>query len=148
MMNEKYLIPNEGRILAVDLGEKRIGLAVCDELQNLARPLQVLQHVSRSQNINRIQTIAGSLGIVGIIVGVTTDDDINLNVSGQRSALFAESLQAAIKIPVVLWNEDFSTKNTKSNMIDAGVPKMKRRGHLDAHTAALILQTYLDAEKA
>lgn len=141
------LFPHSGKILAIDLGEKRIGIAISDETQILARPLRVINHISLIENVKRVVLEAESECVSGIVVGAAMDQDGNLNFSGNRSAHFAKKLQASLKIPVILWNEDFSTKDAKHKMIEAGVPKMKRRGHIDAHAAACILQSFLDSER-
>ena len=147
MMNDNTQIPISGKILAVDYGSKRIGLAMSDETQSIAKPVRVIKHRNTADDIKEIQRIIDAEKIVGVIIGVAMDEDGHLNTSGINSERFAKKIKIFCNLPVILWDEDFSTKDTKQNLIDAGIPKMKRRGHMDAHTAATIMHTFIDSRR-
>lgn len=132
------------RILAVDHGEKRIGLALSDETARLARPLTVLLHVSRALNSARVAEIASIQGVGLILVGQSFDLDGNPNPAGRRAARFAEALAAQTDIPIKLWDEALTTRDAQSAARAMGLGRKKRAGHLDDHAAAVLLQSYLD----
>jgi putative Holliday junction resolvase len=133
-----------GRILAIDWGEKRIGVAISDETQTLARPLAVLESGSRKVNAEQIATIAGEWGPVEIIIGVTYDAEGELTPSGRRANRLADSVRSVTDICVTTVDEARSTQTAKENKIFIGTTRKSRRGHLDSDAAAVFLQQYLD----
>jgi putative holliday junction resolvase len=133
------------RILAVDPGEKRIGLALSDPSATIAGPLQVLQHVSRPVDAAVIAQIAAEHEVDRIIVGQVLDLEGKPNVSGRRAARLAAAIRTQTETPVVLWNEDFSTQDARTARIELGSKRTKRSGHLDELAATVILQSYLDS---
>jgi len=135
------------RILAVDHGEKRIGLALSDETARLARPLIVLKHVSRLLDAARVAEIASEQGSGLILVGQSFDLDGNPNLAGRRAARFAEVLETQTNIPIKLWDESLTTRDAQSSARAMGLGRKKRAGHLDDHAAAVLLQSYLDTLK-
>lgn len=132
------------RILAVDPGEKRIGLALSDPTASLASPLTVLSHRSRPQDAAAITRIAAENHAALIIVGQTFDMDGKPDLSGRRAARLAAAIRAQSDLPVELWDESGSTRRARNSRIQTGVKRSKRSGHLDDHAAAVILQSYLD----
>ncbi len=133
------------RILAVDHGEKRIGLALSDPTGSIASPLTVLQHVSRAIDAAQVAALAAEYGVEHIIVGQSFDEDGRPNLAGRRAARFAEALRQQTGLPVELWDEAFSTQTAREARIQMGISRKKRAGHLDELAATLILQSYLDA---
>ncbi|MBI3159232.1 MAG: Holliday junction resolvase RuvX [Chloroflexi bacterium] len=133
-----------GRILAVDPGEKRIGIAISDSTAAIARPLTILQHTSRSLDAATIAAIAAEHQVVRVIVGQSVDDDGQPNASGRRAARLAGALRAQTGLPVELWNEDFSTVSARAGRQMSGARRSQRAKPLDDLAAAAILQDYLD----
>jgi putative holliday junction resolvase len=134
-----------GRVLAVDPGEKRIGLALSDPSGMFASPLRVIQHVSRVLDAAQIAAIAAETGAVLILVGQALDDEGLPTPEGRKAQRLAEALQLQTTIPVGLWDESFSTQTARQTRIEMGVRRNKRKGHMDEVAAAVILQSYLDA---
>ncbi len=132
------------RILAVDHGEKRLGIAISDERGVLARPLTVIRHTSREADAAQVLALAQQHGAELIVVGVSLDDEGRPNLAGRRAINFARALQAQTTIPIRLWDEAFSTQEARAARLAAGVRRKKRRGHLDEWAATMILQSYLD----
>jgi len=149
MYNARMMEPEKmpGRILAIDWGEKRIGVAVSDETQTLARPFEVIVSGSRKENAQKIEEIAYTNKITEIIIGVTYDQMGELSPSGRRAARLAEALRKSTFSKVKLYDESGSTKRAKTNKIITGVNRKKRKGHLDAEAAAIFLQDYLDRKQ-
>ncbi len=135
------------RILAVDHGEKRIGLAISDPTGSIARPLQVVQHISRLKDAVHVAEIAAQHGVELIVVGQSFLEDGRPSSAGRRAARFAETLKTQTQMPVVMWDESFSTQDARLTRRELGVPRRKRTGHLDDLAAAMILQSYLDAHR-
>ncbi len=134
-----------GRILAVDPGEKRIGIAISDPTGVIAGPLVVLSHVSRTRDAATIASIAEERGAVRIIVGQALDEEGNPTPQARHSARLAEAIREQTSLPVELWDESGSTQEARRSRIAMGVSRRNRAGHLDEIAATVILQSYLEA---
>lgn len=134
------------RVLAIDWGGRRIGVAISDETRTLARPLLVLTALSRIENAKKIAEIAVKHSAGQIIIGVTYDQSGNLTPSGRRADRLAQVLEAQTDCVVRRYDETHSTQTAKNTQITLGASRKKRAGHLDAQAAAVILQTFLDEE--
>lgn len=132
------------RILAVDPGEKRLGLAISDPSSLVANPLKVLGHVARTIDAAQIAQIAQEQDAGLIVVGQALDSDGQPTPASRRSARLAAAIRAQTEIPVVLWDESHSTQAAQQARRAMGVKHSRRTGHLDDLAAAVILQTYLD----
>jgi putative holliday junction resolvase len=135
------------RILAVDHGEKRIGLALSDPTGTIASPLKVVEHVSRLLDAAQVAEIALQNEVRLIVVGQSFDEEGNPNLAGRRAERFADELRNQTNIPVELWDESFSTQTARAARIELGVSRKKRAGHQDAFAAVVILQSYLEARR-
>jgi putative Holliday junction resolvase len=133
------------RILGVDPGEKRLGLALSDPSGTIANPLAVLMHVSRLVDAAAIAEFARENQVERIIVGQALDDEGEATPQSRRAGHLAEAIRSQSGLPVELWEESGSTQAARQAQIAMGVPRSKRRGHLDDLAATFILQTYLDA---
>ena len=131
--------------MAVDPGEKRIGLAISDPTGMLARPLQVITHIARAVDAALIAAVAAEQGAVRIIVGQAMDDEGLPSPEGRKAARLAEAVQSQTALPVELWDESFSTQTARETRFILGINRKKRSGHMDDAAAAVILQSYLDA---
>ncbi len=135
----------KGRLIGVDPGEKRIGLAVSDPSGTISRPLQVLVHSARMVDAAQIAALASEQQAEGIVVGQALDEEGQPTPEGRKAARLAEAIRAQTDLPVELWDESFSTQTARETRIAMGVSRRKRSGHLDELAAAIILQGYLDA---
>ena len=133
------------RVLAIDHGEKRIGLAISDPTGTIANPLTIIQHVSRTIDAAQVATLAAENEAGLIVIGQSFDEDGQPNLAGRRAARFAEALRTQTNLPIELWDESFSTQKARAARIQMGVSRRKRAGHLDEIAATVILQSYLDA---
>ena len=136
------------RILAVDHGEKRIGLAISDLTGTIANPLTVVKHVARAIDAAQVAALAAENQAELIIIGQSFDEDGQPNLAGRRAARFAEALREQTSLPIELWDESFSTQKARAARIRMGVSRKKRAGHLDEIAATVILQSYLDAHSS
>jgi putative Holliday junction resolvase len=133
------------RILAVDPGEKNLGIALSDPTGTIANPLTVLRHVSRPIDAAAIGSLAAEHGAEMIVVGHTLDDDGNPTPQGRRAARLAAAIRTQSAVPVVLWDESGSTQAARQARRDLDVSRRRRSGHLDELAATYILQTFLDS---
>ena len=136
------------RILAVDHGEKRIGLAISDSTGTIANPLKVIEHVSRMIDAAQVADAVVQNQVELIVIGQSFDEDGKPNLAGRRAARFAEALKTQTQIPILMWDESFSTQSARAARIEMGASRKKRTGHLDELAATIILQSYLDHQKA
>lgn len=134
-----------GRILAVDPGSKRIGLAISDATQTIAAPLRVIKHISRLVDAAQIARIAEEQQAVLIIIGCPLDSEGLPGPAARSAARVAEAVRAQSSLPVELWDESGSTRSAQSAAVEMGISRRKRAGHLDEVAAAVILQSYLDS---
>jgi putative Holliday junction resolvase len=134
------------RILAVDPGSKRIGLAISDQTGTIANPLMVILHVARMADAAAVAELAVSHDASLIIIGQSYDDNGNPSFEGRRALRFSEALKTQTSIPVILWDESFTTQDARQARIQMGVSRRNRSGHLDDLAATVLLQSYLDAK--
>lgn len=132
------------RVLGVDPGERRTGLAVSDDTGLLARPLAVVRKSSLREMVDAVAAIAEREGVEEIVVGLPISLSGELGPQARRSLRFAEALRQAVRVPVSMWNEQFSTLEAQRRMIEAGRRRKARQELLDAAAAAVLLQDYLD----
>jgi len=135
------------RILAVDHGEKRIGLALSDPTTTIASPLSVIKHVSRLLDAAQVANLANENEAGLIVIGQSFDEEGNPNLAGRRAAKFAETLKEQTQIPVELFDESFSTQDARATRIEMGVSRKKRSGHMDELAAVMILRSYIESRR-
>jgi putative Holliday junction resolvase len=139
-MNEQA----SSRILAVDWGAKRIGLALSDPTRTIASPLMVLTHQSRAADAAAILQTATERGANLILVGVTYDDEGLLTPAGRSAKRLADAIGENGQIEVRTYDEAGSTQIARQSRLQIGLPRSKRKGHFDAIAATVFLQQYLD----
>ena len=136
------------RILGIDPGEKRIGVAISDPSGTIANPHSILKHVSRIIDAATIANLATQNEVGVIVVGQTVDEDNQPTSQGRHAARLAAAITQQTSIKVVLWDEADSTKAARNAHIKLGGSRRSRKerghGHLDDLAATYILQTYLD----
>ena len=134
----------KGRVLAVDPGEKRIGLAISDSDGVIANPLTVIQHVSRAVDAAAIAQIARENDACMIVIGQVVETDGSIGPQGRKAQRMLEALREQTDLPLALWDEGGSTQAARSARIAMGVKRSRRSGHLDDLAAAYLLQDFLD----
>ena len=135
------------KILAIDPGEVRIGLAISDPTGTIARPLQILMHEARDKDVDRIAAIAKEQGAEMIVVGHSLTEHGRPTRTGRKAAQIAAALRGTTGLEVELFEESFTTQDVRLARLESGMKKKKRRAPLDAEAAARILQAYLDERK-
>jgi len=135
-----------GRVLAVDPGEKRLGIAISDETGTIANPLTVIVHVARLIDAAAVAQLAREQEAVMIVVGQPLDSEGYPGPAARRSARLAEAIRTQTDLPIEFWDESGSTRSAQAARVAMGVSRSKRKGHLDDLAATVILQSYLDAQ--
>ena len=138
---------NSSRVLAVDPGQKRIGVAVSDPTGTIANPLEVIEHQTRESDAQKIIEIAEEYQAVKIIIGQALDWDGSVSYQGKKSKRLAGRIRGKTDIPVILWNEYGSTKTAHEARLAMGLSRKNRAKDIDHLAATLILQSYLDAQE-
>ena len=135
---------NNSRLLGIDPGTKNIGLAICDENRKVATPLKVIQKIKFQILINEINEIINENNIKGIVIGNPINMDGSLGKSSQSASDFAKNLSKNITIPIVMWDERFSSEASFKITKDLGTNTTNRLKKLDENAAAFILQGAID----
>jgi len=141
-------VKHQGRLLAVDWGEKRIGLALSDDSQLLAQPLDTL--VRRAGKRFPMRNLLGHLdahGVVGVVVGLPLDEHGGDGPYAAAVRVLAADIERRSGKPVVLWDERFSTARALQAVREVGGTTRGRKTDLDALAATVLLQHYLDARR-
>ena len=136
------------KILGIDHGNVRIGVAISDEGANFARPLTILRHVSRSLDVQEVCKLCGDEGCGMIVVGMPYDLDGGVGPRARSVGRFVDELRSFSGVPVETWDESFSTQNVINTSVQMNKSRGSRREALDDKAAAMILQSYLDYQAA
>ncbi len=136
-----------GRVLAVDPGEKRLGIAISDPYGILATPLTVIRHESMTVDCLKIIELCAQNDVSLIVIGQALSASGEESPQVRHTRKLAQTIRSLSSIPVLFWDESESTNLAKKAAIEMGVKKKKRAGHLDERAAAVILQSYLEAQK-
>jgi len=132
------------RTLALDLGSRRIGVAISDTLSMFARPLEVFERTSRVADFAHIQALIDADEVQSVVAGLPLNMD---GTEGKQAAWvrdYAAALGEAISMPIILWDERLTTEEAKDILRAQG--KTPSKDWIDAVAAAVILQSYLDAQ--
>ena len=135
------------RVLGIDPGRKRIGLALSDVERRLASPYGTLARGKLTGNTAKIAAIAAQEGVGGLIVGWPLEDDGRMGPAAQAARDWARAVSAATELPFALWDETLTTADTLAALIDADVSRARRALVVDKLAAARLLQAALDASR-
>ena len=134
-----------GVVLALDVGLKRIGLAVSDPERRTASPLLVYERKNRDADVAALGEIAARQGAVLLVVGLPPRWDGELSPEGERILSLAKRLERRLGLPVELVDESLSTVEAEEAMLEADLSRAKRRQVVDRAAAAIILRRWLEA---
>lgn len=134
------------RILGVDYGEKRIGIASGDLELGIATPLQMVEVRNADQAVEAVKRVCAEKEAGKVVVGLPINMDGSEGPAATGALAFAARLRDVLSVPVETWDERLSTRIAESVLLDADVSRAKRRGVVDKLAAQVILQGYLDAQ--
>ena len=133
------------RVLGIDYGDARVGIAISDELGFMAHPLETIE-VKRVPAIPRICALAAERDIETIVVGLPRNMDGSHGPSAEKAKKFADELRAAVPCKVVSWDERLTTVSAKRSLQEAGRKARDQKHIIDQAAAQVILQSWLDAQ--
>jgi putative holliday junction resolvase len=140
--------PKRGKVMALDLGEKRIGVAVSDGLRMIASGHSVFERTSRAADFAHIQELVAAENVTLLVMGLP------VSLSGEDSRQttwvrdYTADLQKHLDIPIIFWDESLTTKQAEVSLRARGKRGRQLKERIDAVAAAFILQSYLDANYA
>ena len=137
-------LPQGGRLMALDLGTKTIGIAFCDAAWHFASPFKTLPRSKFSKDRPLLEALVREQMIKGLVIGHPIHMDGSDSPRAQASRAYARELQP-LGLPILLWDERLSTQAVTRTMIEADLSRAKQAARVDAHAAAHILQGAIDA---
>ena len=134
------------RVLAIDHGTKRVGMALSDELQTVATPVGFFSPKPMADFLAHLRKIISEKGVQEIIVGMPRNMDGSYGPSAENVRRFIGILEREILLPIKSWDERLTSVQANRSLVDAGVRRGERKEKADATAAAILLQSYLDSK--
>jgi putative Holliday junction resolvase len=137
-------LPVGGRLLGLDVGTKTIGTALCDSGWTIATPNETMIRAKFSGDLAKLRAIAEAQAVAGLVIGLPLNLDGSESPRTQSVRAFARNL-APLELPILLWDERWSTMAVTRTLIDADASRARRAELVDKMAAAYILQGAIDA---
>ena len=147
-MTDKREQQNTGRILALDVGKKRIGLALSDELGVMAVGLKTLQRTRIREDLEKLKQIMTAYGASTLLIGRPLHMSGSESRQSEYTREFAERLGEYVHLPIVFWDERLTSAEAERLMREAGASLEQRRKAVDQMAAVLLLESYLGARSS
>jgi putative holliday junction resolvase len=138
-------LPDGGQLLALDLGTKTIGTALCDAGWRFATAGKTLDRGKFGRDRQALAALVRERSVKGVVIGLPRNMDGSEGPRAQASRAYARNLAEALALPVLLWDERWSTVSAERSLIEQDMSRAKRKERIDAHAAAVILQAAIDA---
>ncbi len=135
------------RTLGLDVGDRRIGVALSDETATLASGLESVVRVGPVKDVKAVAALVRGHAVAEVVVGLPRNMDGSLGPQAQKVLAFMEDLKKAVRVPVVPWDERLTTVMAHRTLDEAEMGRRRRKGVVDKVAAILILQSYLDYRK-
>ena len=132
------------KIMAVDYGDARTGLAACDRTEFLASPIGVIQEYNFENTVKKVSYAVEEYAVQMVVVGHPLNMDGTAGERAEKCALFAEKLKALVNVPVVLWDERSTTVSAHQVLNETNTRGKRRKEVVDAVAATIILESYLN----
>jgi putative Holliday junction resolvase len=136
-----------GRVLGLDYGSRRIGVAVSDPLGITAQPLPALHREGDRKDIARVARLVAGLGVDSVVLGLPLLLNGDEGPQAARARAFGEMLSAELSLPVTMWDERLTTAQSERHLIDSGVRRERRKEIRDSLSAMFLLQSFLDLRR-
>jgi putative holliday junction resolvase len=133
------------RILALDYGTKRIGVAISDELKLIAQPIEFIPAEPFLEFLNRLKDLLREKEVELIVVGLPRNMDGSYGPASLKVKEFVVVLEEALSIPIKTWDERLTSVQANRLLIQGGVRRQNRKQQVDKMAAAILLQSYLDS---
>ena len=135
--------PKKGRLLGVDFGTVRVGLAVCDPDRMVASPLATYKRRTEEKDVEYFLRVVKNEFIVALVVGLPISLDCTEGPKAKEAREYGAWLAKTTNLPITFWDERFTTAIAEDAMIDAGLSQQKRKERRDRVAAQIMLQAYL-----
>ena len=135
-------------IMGLDVGQKRIGVAIAASEGLLAIPIDVIERTGEEVDLKAMLALINEWGIDRVVVGLPLSMDGSIGKQAEEVVAFSKALSQRISVPVDTWDERLSTVASERLMRDTGMKSGKRKAHRDAMAAAIILQGYLERARS
>jgi len=136
-----------GRLLAIDLGSKRVGVAISDELRMTARSLDLIQRRSWKDLLSRVAAIVEGYDARGLVIGLPLNLDGSKGAAAVEAERIAENFRRSLSVPVFLQDERLTTFAARSDMQSAGMKSEEMEGRIDSESAAVILRDFMSTDR-
>ena len=138
-------LPEGGRLLGLDVGTRTIGTALCDAGWTIATPAGLIRRTKFTKDLAALQALAKAQSAAGLVLGLPLNLDGTDSPRTQSLRAFARNLEAPLGLPILLWDERWSTQAVTRTLIDADASRARRAELVDKMAAAYILQGAIDA---
>ncbi len=135
------------RTLALDVGTKTIGVAVSDELGITSNGVTTIKRRDLKQDLSELNALIQEYKPGEILVGVPYQMDGSVSERGDQILKFSDKISEAFSLPIVFWDESYSTVNAEEKLIEANLSRKKRKKVIDKMAAVFILQEYLESKR-
>ncbi len=135
------------RILGLDVGDKRIGVAVCDALGITVSPVETVHRKNAKVDVARILTLIEKEEVGAVVFGLPKNMDGTEGEQAQKVRAFAQKVEREVKVPIYFEDERLSTFTAIENLVERGIKTGKNRDLVDMEAAVIILRSYLDARR-
>ena len=135
------------RIVGLDVGDRRIGVAVSDALGLSAQPSPTVTRRSLAEDVTAIERLVASCEAAEVVVGLPKTLNGTIGPQAQKVLAFADALKARLAVPVTTWDERFTTVEAERVLLEADMSRAKRKKVIDGLAAGLILQGYLESRR-
>jgi putative pre-16S rRNA nuclease len=133
------------RILALDYGTKRVGVALSDELQMIAQPLEFIPAEPFEAFLERLNQLLDENEVELILVGMPRNMNGTYGPAAEKTQEFVENLKCEVSVPIKTWDERLTSAQANRLLIAGGVRRQQRKQKVDKTAAAILLQSYLDS---
>ena len=137
-------LPGGGRLAGLDVGSKTIGVALCDAGWSFATPAELIKRTKFSADLERLKEVIAAQNVLGVVIGLPLNLDGSESPRTQSTRAFARNVEP-LGLPVLLWDERWSTQAVTRTLIDADTTRARRAELVDKMAAAYILQGAVDA---
>lgn len=139
--------PASGRILALDLGTKRIGVAVCDELQITVRSIRVFERKSWKKVLKQVESFLAEFDAAALVLGLPYNTDGSESAMSLEARRLARNFSLSLNVPVFLQDERVTTYEARGRLWKLGLNEKQMRERLDGEAAAIILGDFIESKK-
>ncbi|MDO5581189.1 MAG: Holliday junction resolvase RuvX [Planctomycetia bacterium] len=143
-MEERPKIPPKGKLLGIDFGTVRIGIAICDPDRIIASPYEILVRKSEAKDLKYLANLAQQERIVGFVLGLPLHLNGDLSEKAQEAIHFGDLLAKETSLPVEYMDERFTSVEAEHFLLEAGLTRKKRKERIDKVAAQILLSVYLE----